>query len=88
MAKKAAHVSETPATQLQATRGFSPDDRATTIYAPIIKNEFFNRFTGLQIQNTTANPIDLTVTFKGAPAPSSCPVASVSGVIPPRRVFA
>lgn len=69
------HGSETPAVQLQATRGFSPDDRATTIYAPIIKNEFFNRFTGLQIQNTTSSPIDLTITYKGAPAPSSCPGA-------------
>lgn len=61
---------ETLATQLQATRGFSPDDRDTTIYAPIIKSEFgatnLIRFTGLQIQNTTTGPIDLTITYQGS----------------------
>lgn len=59
------HGSETPAIQLQATRGFAQSDADTTAYAPIIKTEYFNRFTGLQIQNTTGSPINVTVDYTG-----------------------
>ena len=37
------HGNENPATQLQSTRGFTPNDRGATVFAPIIKSEFFNR---------------------------------------------
>ncbi|MFN8439598.1 MAG: hypothetical protein U0175_02455 [Caldilineaceae bacterium] len=60
------HGSENPATQLQSTRGFTPNDRGATAYAPIIKSEFFNRFTGLQVQNVGTAAVDVTVTYKGA----------------------
>ena len=57
---------ENPAKQLQATRGFTGADADTTLYAPIIKNNFFNRFTGLQVQNVSGSPVNITVTYKGA----------------------
>ena len=57
---------ENPATLLQATRGFTGADADTTLYAPIIKNNFFNRFTGLQIQNVSGGSVDITVTYKAS----------------------
>lgn len=41
-------------TILLATRGFMPDDLGTTLYAPVIKNGFFNSATtGLTVQNAS-----------------------------------
>jgi hypothetical protein len=57
---------ENPATLLQATRGFTSADADTTLYAPIIKNDFFNRFTGLQVQNVSGGSVDITVTYKAS----------------------
>jgi hypothetical protein len=57
---------ENPATILQATRGFAPTDADTKVFAPIIKSHWFNRYTGLQIQNASGGSINVTVTYKGA----------------------
>lgn len=57
---------ENPATILQATRGFAPADADVKVFAPIIKSHWYNRFTGLQVQNASGGNIDLTVTYKGA----------------------
>lgn len=59
------HGTENPAQLLQSTRAFAPADGNTKAYAPIIKNEFFNRFTGLQVQNVSNATIDVTVAYKG-----------------------
>lgn len=59
-------TAEAPATLLQATRGFVVSDGDTTLYAPIIKNLWFNRFTGLQVQNSSGSPVDITVEYTGA----------------------
>lgn len=59
------HGSENPALELQSTRGFTPADYDTKAYAPIIKNVSFGRFTGLQVQNVTGNPININVTYQG-----------------------
>jgi hypothetical protein len=61
------HGAENPGVALQATRGFSPADYDVKVFAPIIKSEFFNRFTGLQVQNVSAGPVDMTVTYLGSP---------------------
>lgn len=50
-------------TVLQATRGFTNSDINSTLYAPINKNNYYNRFTGLQVQNADSNPVDITVTY-------------------------
>jgi hypothetical protein len=55
---------ENPAKLLQATRGFTSADADTTLWAPIIKNSYFNRFTGLQVQNVSGSPVDITVTYQ------------------------
>lgn len=60
------HGSEQPALLLQSTRAFAPADGNVKAYAPIIKNEFFNRFTGLQVQNISAATIDVSVTYNGS----------------------
>lgn len=60
------HGSEEPAQIVQSTRGFAPQDGDTKAYAPIIKSDFFNRFTGLQVQNVSGGPIDITVTYAGS----------------------
>ncbi len=54
---------EDHATVLQATRGFTDSDANSTLYAPINKNNSYNRFTGLQVQNADNHLVDITVTY-------------------------
>lgn len=60
------HGSENPAQILQSTRAFTASDGDTRLFAPTIKNGFFNRFTGLQVQNISGGSINITVTYRGA----------------------
>lgn len=55
-----------PAMYVQGTRGFTNADFDTMAYAPVVKNEYYGRFSGLQVQNVGSTPIDITVTYKGA----------------------
>jgi hypothetical protein len=66
---------ENPATVVQATRGFASAEAGTSVYAPIIKNNFFNRFTGVQVQNVSGGAINITVTYT-AIAGGACPGGS------------
>jgi len=54
-----------PAEVLSSTRGFVSDDFDVKAYAPVIKHNRFNRFTGLQVQNVSGGAIDVTVSYKG-----------------------
>jgi hypothetical protein len=54
-----------PAVVLNGTRGFVSADFNDTAYAPVIKHDRFDRFTGLQVQNVSGGDIDITVTYKG-----------------------
>ncbi len=54
------------ATVLNGTRGFTAADFDTTVFAPIVKNNRFGRFTGIQVQNVSAGPIDITINYVGA----------------------
>lgn len=63
---------EAPATVLGGTRGFTAADFDTKAYAPLIKNARFGRFTGIQVQNASANAIDVTITYIGASANTPC----------------
>lgn len=58
-------TTETVGTIVQATRGFTSGDFDDKAYAPVTKNGFYNRFTGVQVQNVSAAAIDVTVTFTG-----------------------
>jgi hypothetical protein len=58
-----------PATVLASTRGFSASDFDDKAYGPVIKHDRFGRFTGLQVQNTSAGDINVTVTYKGTGGP-------------------
>jgi hypothetical protein len=60
------YTSESPATILQGTRGFTSADFDTTIYAPGIKHSRYGRFTGIQVQNVSGGTIDVTVTYRGS----------------------
>jgi hypothetical protein len=54
-----------PAITLNGTRGLVEADFASTAYAPVIKNNWFGRFTGLQVQNVSGAPINVTVSYEG-----------------------
>lgn len=61
------HGNEDPAQALQATRCFTAADQDTKVNAPIIKTNYFDRFTGLQIQNAEeSNSVNITVTYQGS----------------------
>lgn len=57
---------ESPATILQATRGFTAQDFDTVRYAPTIKQDRYDRWTGIQVQNVSASPVNVTITFYGS----------------------
>ena len=59
-------------TVLQTMRGFIESDKDTTFYAPIIKNAWFNRNTGIQVQNVSGGTVNITVTYKGNPGAAAC----------------
>lgn len=59
-------TAENPATILQATRGFTASDFDDQVYAPVIKNSRFGRFTGIQVQNVGTAAIDITVDYTGS----------------------
>lgn len=56
----------TDGTILQATRGFAPSEAGTTLLIPTIKRQFGGRSTGPIIQNSSASPANITITYKGA----------------------
>jgi len=58
-------TSASVATVLNSTRGFTSASFDTKAYAPVVKNGWYGRFTGLQIQNTSGSPISMTVTYAG-----------------------
>lgn len=58
-------VGETVATVLNGTRGFTAADFSTKAYAPVVKNARANHFTGVQVQNVSAGPVDITVSYIG-----------------------
>jgi len=60
------HGTENPAVGLQAVRGFAPADADATVYAPIIKSEWYGKFTGLQVSNAGGSAANVTVTYKGS----------------------
>jgi hypothetical protein len=70
---------ETVATLLQASRGLTPADASTTLYAPIFKKRFpagslTSRTTGARVQNAGSSPITVTATYAGAGTPAGpCP---------------
>jgi hypothetical protein len=57
-------VGEAIATVLNGTRGFTSSDFATKAYAPVVKNNRFGRFTGIQVQNVGGSPITVTIDYK------------------------
>jgi hypothetical protein len=58
---------ESPAKLLQSTRGFTSQDFDTKLYAPMVKQARYGRFTGIQVQNVeTSNSVDVTITLKGS----------------------
>ena len=60
------NTDESPAKLLQSTRGFTANDFDTTLYAPTVKQSRFSRFTGIQVQNVSAGPVDVTLRLVGS----------------------
>lgn len=67
-----------PAPFVLSTKGFGPNDAGTTVAAPIIKNEWVGRTTGLTVQNAATSQVTVNVTFTGAP-PAACAGQTFSG---------
>lgn len=61
---------ETVATVLFGTRGFTSNDFDNKAYAPVVKNDRFGRFTGIQVQNVDTELITVTIDYVGTA--SSC----------------
>jgi hypothetical protein len=60
-------TAESPATLLQATRGFTSNDFDTKLYAPTVKQDRYGRFTGIQVQNVEVSAsINVTITLVGS----------------------
>jgi hypothetical protein len=60
------YTGQSPALLLQATRGFTAQDFDTTRYAPTTKQNFYNRFTGIQVQNVDTGNINITISYVGS----------------------
>jgi hypothetical protein len=60
------------ATALNGTRGFTAADFSTKAYAPVVKNARASHFTGVQVQNVSAGPVDITITYVGTSAGTPC----------------
>jgi hypothetical protein len=56
-------ATESPATLLQATRGFTPADYDDVLFVPVMKNKFGDRSTGLQVMNVSGAPVDINVEY-------------------------
>lgn len=84
------YTTETTATLVQATRGFTSADYGATIYAPIFKKRFPTHATrsrtgGAQVQNVGAGTIDITANYvaaAGTCTPGSTYTQTVTGVLP------
>lgn len=75
-------ITENPGLILQSTRGFAPSEASTKIYAPSLKNDFFGRFTGLNVQNAGTSPITITVTYNSTTANCNNKVDVATNVLP------
>jgi hypothetical protein len=53
------------ATVLFGTRGFTANDFDNKAYAPVVKNNRFGRFTGIQVQNVDTVPITVNINYVG-----------------------
>lgn len=75
---------EAIATVLKGTRGFTASDFDVKAFAPTVKNARFGRFTGIQVQNASASPIDITITFvgKAGACAGNTYVDTATGVLP------
>jgi len=58
-------TTETVATVVFAVRALTPADLSTKAYAPVVKNDRYGRFTGIQVLNTTAAVITVNINYVG-----------------------
>ena len=72
-----AKTTEVHATVLQATRAFTSSDYDIKLYVPVNKNNYFGRFTGLQVQNVSGGAVNVSVSYTQI-ASATCPGGSKS----------
>jgi len=58
-------VAETTATVINSTRGFASTDLDTSAFAPVVKRNWYGRYTGISVLNIETSSITATVTFTG-----------------------
>lgn len=59
------NADQTVATVLFGTRGFTAADFDNKAYAPVVKNNRFGRFTGIQVQNVGSSAITVDIDYVG-----------------------
>jgi hypothetical protein len=59
-------TAETHATLVQATRSATPSDYDTKLFSPNTKNNYYGRFSGLQVQNVSGGNINVNVSYVGS----------------------
>jgi hypothetical protein len=59
-------TNEAHATLIQATRAATLNDYDIELFAPNIKNNYYGRFSGLQVQNVGNNTVNVNVTYVGS----------------------
>ena len=55
-----------PAVVLAGTRAFTSPDFDVKAYAPVVKNNRFGQWTGIQVQNVSGGLVDITVDYTGS----------------------
>lgn len=60
-----------PAPYVMSTRGLSPNEAATELFAPVVKYNWVGNTSGIVVQNADDTQITLNATFTGAP-PAAC----------------
>jgi hypothetical protein len=65
-------TSEAHGSLLQSTRAFTPADYSNVLYVPMNKDNYYNRWSGLIVQNAGDAIIDISVTYTVGTKDGSC----------------
>jgi hypothetical protein len=71
-----------PATVLQATKGFTPSDFDMKAYAPLWKQNWGGRYTGIQVMNVSGSPVDVTISYAYTSGGTGVETDSTTGLAP------
>lgn len=80
-------TSVAPATRVQAASMFAPTDASTSVYCPVFKNNYVNRYTGVTVQNASGADLTVYATFTASAGGSGTYRASLAVPAGASRTF-